>query len=76
MSKFPALRSDRNSPSRRSRSTLSLVDDGLLVVGALVVGFLVLKFIGLIVGTVFFFVKLAVVAALVFGALRFFLRRR
>ncbi|HEY3190525.1 MAG TPA: hypothetical protein VGJ70_23740 [Solirubrobacteraceae bacterium] len=56
-------------PERR-RSTLSIVDDGLLVVVAVVVALFAFKIIGLIVGTVWFLFKLAALVGLIFVALR------
>jgi hypothetical protein len=60
----------------RKRSTLEVLDTGLLVVVGVIAALLVLKVIGFIAGTVFFLVKLALVAGVVFVALKLFLRRK
>lgn len=52
------------------KSTLSLLDDGLLVVVAVVGALIVLRLVGAIVATVWFVVKVAFVAAVVFVVLR------
>ena len=63
-------------PERRSRSTLEVLDNGLLVVVGSIAALVVLKIVGFIAGTVFFLVKLALLAGAVFIALRLFLRRK
>ena len=62
-------------PERR-RSTLQVFDNGLLVVVGVIAALIVLKIVGLIAGTIFFLVKLAIVAGVIFLALRLFLRRK
>lgn len=52
------------------KSTLSLLDDGLLVVVAVVGALIVLRVAGAIVATVWFVVKVAFVAAFAFVVLR------
>lgn len=59
----------------RQRSTLAKMDNALLVVGAVVVGFLALRMLGWIVGTVFFVVKVALVAFVIAAAARFAMGR-
>ena len=61
---------------QKKRSTLAIVDDGLLVVVALVAALVVLKLIGFVIGTIFFVVKLAAVAGVLFVAARLVLRSR
>ena len=61
---------------RDGRSTLDRLDDALLVVVAVVAALVVLKVVSAIVGTIFFFVKVGVVALLIFGAVSFASRRR
>lgn len=63
-------------PGQKKRSTLAILDDGLLVVAALVVGLVLLKAIGFVIGTIFFVVKLAAVAGVLFVAARLVLRNR
>ena len=63
-------------PERQRRSTLQVFDNGLLVVVGIIAALVVLKIVGLIAGTVFFLVKLALVAGAVYLALRLFLRRK
>jgi hypothetical protein len=63
-------------PARRTRSTLDVLDNGLLVVVGVVAALVLLKIVGFIAGTVFFLVKLALVAGAVFVALRLLLRSR
>jgi hypothetical protein len=63
-------------PGQKKRSTLAIVDDGLLVVVAVVAALVVLKVIGLVIGTIFFVVKLAAVAGVLFVAARIALRSR
>ena len=57
-------------PERRRRSTLSIVDDGILVVVAVVVAVFAFKIVGFLVGTVWFLLKLAALVALVFVVLK------
>ena len=61
-----------NLPEQRKqgRSTLSKLDDGLLVVVAVVGALIVLKLFGGLIATVWFLVKLAAVAALIFVVVR------
>lgn len=61
---------------RRGRGALATLDGALLVVVGVVAALVVLKVVGFIAGTVFFLVKVAVLAAVVFVALRVFLRSR
>jgi hypothetical protein len=63
-------------PDSKKRSTLAIVDDGLLVAVAVVAALVVLKVIGLVIGTVFFLVKLAAVAGVLFVVARMALRSR
>jgi hypothetical protein len=60
----------------RRPSTLDTLDNALLVVVAIVAVLVVLKIVGFIAATVFFIVKLAVGAAVVFVLLRLFLRSK
>ena len=62
-------------PERR-RSTLEVVDNGLLVVVGVIAALVVLKIVGFIAGTVFFLVKLALLAGAVYLVLRLVLARR
>jgi hypothetical protein len=62
-------------PSRR-RSTLEVLDTGLLVVVGVIAALVVLKVIGFIAGTVFFLVKLALLAGAIFVALKLLVRRK
>ena len=62
-------------PERR-RSTLQTLDSGLLVVVGIVAALVVLKVVGFIAGTVFFLIKVALLAGAVYVVLRLFLRRR
>ena len=62
-------------PERR-RSTLAVLDNGLLILVGIVAAVVVLKIIGFIAGTIFFLVTLALVAGAVYLALRLFLRRK
>ncbi|HUP86711.1 MAG TPA: hypothetical protein VM143_13690 [Acidimicrobiales bacterium] len=57
-------------PPSRGRSALATLDTGLLVVVGVVVALVGLKVVGIIAGTIFFLVKLAVLAGVVFMALR------
>ena len=59
-----------NDLEPRRRSTLATLDGALLAVVAVVAVLVVLKVVGFIAGTVFFFVKLAVLAAVVYAVLR------
>ena len=61
---------------RRKSGTLAKLDDALLVVVGIVAVLVVLKVIGFIAGTIFFFVKVAVAAAVVVIALRLLTRSR
>ena len=63
-------------PAGHRRSTLEVLDTGLLVVVGVIAALVVLKVVGFIAGTVFFLVKLALVAGAVFVALRLVLRRK
>ena len=63
-------------PRSRTRSTLEVLDTGLLVVVGVVAALVVLKVIGFIAGTVFFLVKLALLAGAVFVVLRLVVRRK
>jgi hypothetical protein len=67
----------RDLERRRSGGgTLAKLDDALLVVVAVIAVLVVLKIVGLVVGTVFFVLKLVVGAAIVYALLRLFLRGR
>ena len=59
-----------NSLQRRGKSTLALVDDAILVVVAIVGAIFLFKIIGFLAGALWFVLKLAVLAALVYGVLR------
>lgn len=62
-----------NLPERASRSkksALSIIDDGLLVVVAVVGALVLLKVFGAIVATVWFVVKVAAVAGLIYVVVR------
>ncbi len=61
---------------RRRGGALQSLDNALLVVVAVVAVLVVLKIVGFIAGTIFFFVKAAVVVGLVYLVLRFLLRGR
>ena len=61
---------------RRNRSTLAVLDNGLLVVVGVVAALVVLKIVGIIAGTVFFLVKLAVLAGVIAVAVRLLARRK
>lgn len=67
------LRRRSGLPDKR-KSTLSILDDGILVVVAIVGGLLLLKVAGIlfgfVVGTVWFLVKLAALVGLVYVVLR------
>ena len=69
MSDLPGLRND-SRPARKRKSTLSILDDGLLVLGAVVGGLLLLNFFGAIVAGVWFLLKVAAAAAVVYVLLR------
>ena len=62
-------------PERR-RSTLEVFDSGLLVVVGIIAALVVLKIVGLIAGTIFFLVKLALLAGAVYLVLRLVTRRK
>lgn len=70
---LPQRLRDRN-PSRIS-SGLALADNALLVVGAVVVALVALKFLGFILGGVWFLVKLAAVAAAVYVVARMAMKK-
>jgi ABC-type antimicrobial peptide transport system permease subunit len=74
MARLPDLHGNRK-PSRRS-STLSRIDDAVLVVVAVIGALILLKFVGAIFATIWFVVKLAVVAGLIYFVFRFFTGRR
>ena len=61
-----------NLPVRPSskKSTLSIIDDGLLVVAVVVGALIALKLFGAIVATAWFLVKLALFVGLVFVVVR------
>jgi Flp pilus assembly protein TadB len=61
---------------RRRSSGLDRLDDALLVVVAVVGALFALKVVGWVIGTVLFVVKVAVVAAIAFVALRVVSRRQ
>lgn len=65
-------------PEKRStgRSVVDTIDNAILVGVAVVAALVVLKLIGWIVGTVFFFVKLAALAALIYVVARLAFRSR
>jgi hypothetical protein len=66
-------------PERRRSaggSALAILDTGLLVVVGVVVALVALKVVGIIAGTLFFLIKLALLAGAVFVVLRFLTRRR
>jgi len=56
--------------TRSGRSALSLIDDGLLVVVAVVGALVLLKILGAIVATMWFVVKVAFLAGLIFVVVR------
>lgn len=66
----------RDLEPRRRGGALQSLDNVALVVVAVVAVLVVLKIIGFIAGTFFFLMKVAVAAAIVFAALRFFLRAK
>ncbi len=66
----------RDLEPRRRGGPLQTLDNALLVVVAVVAVLVVLKIVGFIAGTVFFFVKLVIGAAIVFALLRLVTRRR
>lgn len=67
----------RDLERRRSGGgTLAKLDDALLVVVAVIAVLVVLKIVGLVVGTVFFVLKVLVGVAIVYALLRLFLRGR
>ena len=55
---------------RQRKSTLSVIDDGLLVVVAVVGALVLLKVVGAIVATMWFVVKAAFVAGLIYVVVR------
>ena len=57
-------------PERRRSTTIDRLDNAVLVVAVQVAANLALKLLGWVVGTVFFFIKLLVVAAVLYGAVR------
>ena len=61
---------------RRRGGALQSVDNVLLVVVAVVAVLVVLKVVGFIAGTIFFFVKLLIGAAIVYALLRLVSRSR
>ena len=61
---------------RRRGGALQSVDNALLVVVAVVAVLVVLKVVGFIAGTIFFFVKLLIGAAIVYALLRLVSRSR
>lgn len=63
-------------PDRRRRSTVDVLDDALLVVVAVGVGLVLLKVLGWIVGGVLFLIKVALIAAVAYVAIRFVSRRK
>jgi hypothetical protein len=58
------------------RSTLAVLDNALLVVVVVVAALVVLKVIGFIAGTVFFLIKLGIVAGVIYAIVRLLTRRR
>ena len=72
---LPRVGGSEVEPSRR-RSTLEVLDTGLLVVVGVVGALLALKVIGFIAGTVFFLVKLALLAGAIFVAVKLLVRRK
>ena len=56
-------------PARR-KSTLSILDDGLMVVAAVIGALLVLKFVGVIGWLIWSLIKLAAVAGFIYVVLR------
>ena len=58
------------------RSTLEVLDTGLLVVVGVIAALVVLKVVGFIAGTVFFLVKLALLAGAIFVVLKLLVRRK
>jgi hypothetical protein len=67
---------DLEPTGRRGGGVLSRLDDLLLVGVAVVAVLVVLKIVGFIAGTVFFFVKVAVLVGVVFLALKLLRRGR
>ena len=55
---------------RPRKSTLSVIDDGLLVVVAVVGALVLLKIIGAVVATIWFVVKVAFLAGLIYVVVR------
>ena len=69
MSDLPELqRADADRPP--TKKLASILDDALLVVGAVVVALVVLKTLSIIAGTIFFMIKVAAVAGLIYVVLR------
>ena len=66
----------RDVEPSRTRSTLEILDTGLLVVVGVIAALVVLKVIGFIAGTVFFLVKLALLAGAIFVVLKLLVRRK
>ena len=66
----------RDVERTNKRSTLEVLDTGLLVVVGVIAALVVLKVIGFIAGTVFFLVKLALLAGAIFVALKLLVRRK
>lgn len=66
----------RDLEPRRPAGALQSLDNALLAVVAVIAVLVVLKIVGIIAGTVFFFVKLAIGAAILYAILRFFARSR
>lgn len=64
------------SRDRGARSLARTLDRALLVGVSIVAVLIVLKIVGIIAGTIFFVLKLVVLAAVLYGVLRFFARRR
>lgn len=66
----------RDLQPRRRGGTLQSLDNALLAVVAVVGVLVVLKVVGFIAGTIFFFVKLLIGAAVLYAVLRMFTRGR
>ena len=66
----------RDVEPRNKRSTLEVLDTGLLVVVGVIAALVVLKVVGFIAGTVFFLVKLALLAGAIFVAVKLLVRRK
>lgn len=79
MARLPDLHRGGRDVERRgsgSRSLAQTLDRALLVVVSVVAVLIVLKIVGIIAGTIFFVLKLVVLAAVLYAVLRFFARRR